>query len=54
MIVDRSKPSLRTHQDNDRAVMSAYGFKVGMMESECVAELFKRYQALVAAKEAKV
>ncbi len=44
-------PDLRkAHQENDRAVMSAYGFKVGMTESECVAELFKRYQALVAAK----
>ena len=41
-------PDLRkAHQDNDRAVMAAYGFKVGMTESECVAELFKRYQALV-------
>ena len=37
----------RAHQDNDRAVMAAYGFKLGMTESECVAELFKRYQALV-------
>lgn len=41
-------PDLRkAHQDNDRAVMAAYGFKLGMTESECVAELFKRYQALV-------
>ena len=41
----------RAHQDNDRAVMAAYGFKLGMTESECVAELFKRYQELVEAKE---
>ncbi|MBQ6103996.1 MAG: class I SAM-dependent DNA methyltransferase [Kiritimatiellae bacterium] len=40
-------PDLRkAHQENDRAVMAAYGFPVKMSESECVAELFKRYQAL--------
>ena len=38
---------LRTaHQNNDRAVMAAYGFSTKMTESECVAELFKLYQAL--------
>ncbi len=38
---------LRTaHQKNDLAVMRAYGFSVKMQESECVAELMKRYQAL--------
>ena len=32
------------HQDNDRAVMQAYGFNVKTMtESQCVAELFKLY-----------
>ncbi len=37
----------RAHQQNDRAVMQAYGFSVkGMTESQCVAELFKLYQAL--------
>ena len=41
----------RAHQDNDRAVMAAYGFKVGMTESECVAELFKRHQTLVEAEK---
>lgn len=30
--------------------MAAYGFPTKMTESECVAELFKRYQSLVAAK----
>ena len=40
-------PELRTaHQNNDRAVMAAYGFSTKMTESECVAELFKLYQAL--------
>ena len=41
-------PELRkAHQDNDRAVMQAYGFDVNAMtESMCVAELFKRYQQL--------
>ena len=36
----------RAHQDNDRAVMAAYGFSTKMTESECVAELFKMYQEL--------
>ena len=37
----------RAHQDNDRAVMQAYGFDVKTMtESSCVAELFKLYQQL--------
>ena len=37
----------RAHQDNDRAVMQAYGFDVKTMtESQCVAELFKLYQQL--------
>ena len=37
----------RAHQDNDRAVMAAYGFDVKTMtESQCVAELFKLYQKL--------
>ena len=40
-------PELRkAHQDNDRAVMSAYGFSTKMSESDCVAELFKLYQQL--------
>lgn len=40
-------PELRkAHQENDRAVMAAYGFSPKMTESECVAELFKRYQEL--------
>ena len=38
----------RAHQDNDRAVMQAYGFNVKTMtESQCVAELFKMYQELI-------
>ncbi|MDO4820305.1 MAG: methylase, partial [Prevotella sp.] len=38
----------RAHQDNDRAVMEAYGFPVSrdFTESDCVAELFKMYQIL--------
>ena len=37
----------KAHQNNDRAVMQAYGFKVGdMTESQCVAELMKMYQRL--------
>ena len=38
----------RAHQNNDRAVMQAYGFNVKTMtESQCVAELFKLYQKLI-------
>jgi hypothetical protein len=37
----------KAHQDNDRAVMAAYGFRIkGMTESQCVAELFKLYQEI--------
>lgn len=37
----------RAHQDNDRAVMAAYGFPVKTTtESLCVAELFKLYKQL--------
>ena len=41
-------PELRkAHQQNDRAVMRAYGFSVkDMTESKCVAELMKLYQKL--------
>lgn len=41
-------PELRkAHQDNDKAVMAAYGFSVrDMTESTCVAELMKMYQTL--------
>jgi hypothetical protein len=35
---------LTAHQNNDRAVMQAYGFSTKMTESECVAELMKLYQ----------
>ena len=39
---------LKAHQDNDRAVMQAYGFPVKntFRESHCVAELFKLYNEL--------
>ena len=38
----------RAHQENDKAVMEAYGFDWRTMtESECVAELMKMYQDLV-------
>ena len=40
-------PELRkAHQENDKAVMAAYGFSIKMTESECVAELFKMYEQL--------
>jgi hypothetical protein len=48
-------PELRkAHQNNDRAVMEAYGFDWrNMSESECVAELFKLYQKLVEAEQSQ-
>ena len=37
----------KAHQENDKAVMQAYGFNYKIMtESECVAELMKLYQKL--------
>ncbi len=41
-------PELRTaHQNNDRAVMAAYGFPIkGFTESDCVAELMKLYKKM--------
>lgn len=41
----------RAHQNNDRAVMQAYGMPIkGTTESICVAELMKRYQELTSKK----
>lgn len=38
----------KAHQENDRAVMRAYGFSIkDTTESSCVAELMKMYQELV-------
>ena len=38
----------KAHQQNDIAVMNAYGFSVKeMSESDCVAELMKMYQNLL-------
>lgn len=41
-------PELRkAHQQNDRAVMQAYGFDIKTTtETTCVTELMKMYQAL--------
>lgn len=39
---------LKAHQENDKAVMEAYGFNWrSMTESECVAELMKMYQEMI-------
>ena len=39
---------LKAHQENDKAVMEAYGFDwKKMTESECVAELMKMYQEII-------
>ena len=38
----------RAHQQNDRAVMQAYGFSVkDMTENKCVAELMRMYQDFI-------
>ena len=34
----------RAHQNNDRAVMAAYGFPLSMTETDCVAALFDLYR----------
>lgn len=34
----------KAHQENDRAVMAAYGFHTRMTETDCVAELMKIYK----------
>ncbi|MCI8640419.1 MAG: class I SAM-dependent DNA methyltransferase [Clostridia bacterium] len=45
---------LTAHQENDKAVMEAYGFDWrNMTESDCVAELMKMYQKLVEEKVEK-
>ena len=37
----------KAHRENDKAVMQAYGFPIkDFTESDCVAELFKRYKAM--------
>lgn len=42
----------KVHQENDKAVMKAYGFDWRhMTESDCVAELMKLYQKLVDAEK---
>ena len=45
-------PELRkAHQQNDKAVMQAYGFDIrSTTESSCVAELMKMYQAFMKKK----
>lgn len=40
----------RAHQENDKAVMEAYGFRKDMSESDIVAELFKMYKELTERK----
>lgn len=43
---------VKAHQQNDKAVMRAYGFDIKTTtESSCVAELMRRYQGLMEGKE---
>lgn len=37
----------KAHQENDRAVMAAYGFNTKMTETECVAKLFDMYEKIL-------
>ena len=47
-------PELRkAHQENDKAVMDAYGFNPRMSEPEIVAELFRLYQELTVKERSK-
>ena len=42
---------VKAHQENDKAVMRAYGFDIKTTtESSCVAELMRRYQGLMEGK----
>ena len=45
----------RAHQDNDRAVRTAYGFPTGkeFTESDCVAALMRMYQELADSRKEK-
>ncbi len=44
----------KAHQENDKAVMEAYGFDWhNMTESDCVAELMKKYQEIIENKKSK-
>lgn len=44
----------KAHQDNDRAVMQAYGFNIKTTtESSCVAELMRLYQQKMSAAQSK-
>lgn len=42
---------LQAHSENDRAVMTAYGFSTKMSESDCVAALFNLYSELTKDKK---
>ena len=44
----------RAHQENDKAVMKAYGFSAKLSESEIVSELFKLYESLSKSPNRKV
>ena len=47
-------PELRkAHQENDKAVMEAYGFNPRMTETEIVAKLFRLYQELTVKERSK-
>ena len=44
----------KAHQQNDKAVMQAYGFDIRTTtESSCVAELMKMYQELTEKENAR-
>ena len=44
---------VKAHNANNKAVMEAYGFSIKMTEAECVSELMKLYQKLIAEQDKK-
>ena len=44
---------VKAHNAINKAVMEAYGFSIKMTEAECVSELMKLYQKLIAEQDKK-
>ena len=50
--VRSTKPEIvKAHQNNDRAVMKAYGFPPSLSEMDVVARLMEMYQQLVSSEK---
>lgn len=48
---EATRQFVKAHIANDKAVMAAYGFSTKMTEADCVAELMKLYQKLIAEEQ---